>query len=310
MFERFTDRARRSVVLAQEEARLLNHDYIGTEHILLGVLHEGEGVAGQAMESLGITLEAVRTQVGTFVGPGDTPPSGHIPFTPRAKKVLELSLREALQLGDNFIGTEHILLGLIREGEGLATQALVALGFDLGEVRRRVVDLAQSEGGQGLEQAPARRPEATATPRLPAGVLAAPGALPLGSVERAKLNRVVPLGQEVALPGGERLVLVSLELWSGWTILRSALFAGPGSTLALAPELVLSFLLSDAAGTHYEFSGGAASGIAALRFQQAVFQPSPPAGTEALTLTVFGVRDKELASVRIELGGAAAAEAG
>jgi len=310
MFERFTDRARRSVVLAQEEARLLNHNYIGTEHILLGVIHEGEGVAGQAMESLGVSLEAVRTQIGTYVGPGETAPSGHIPFTPRAKKVLELSLREALQLGDSFIGTEHILLGLIREGEGLATQALVALGFDLAEVRRRVLELAQSEGAQGLEKAPAHRPTATASSRLPAGILAAPGALPFGGVERAKLDRVVPLGQEIALPGGERLVLVSLELWSAWATLRSALLAGPGSTLALAPELVLSFLLSDAAGTHYEFSGGASSGVAALRFQQAVFQPCPPAGTEALTLTVFGVRDKELATVKIELGGAAAAEAG
>src|SRR6266511_2428979 len=165
MFERFTDRARRSVVLAQEEARLLNHNYIGTEHILLGVIHEGEGVAGQAMESLGVSLEAVRTQIGTYVGPGETAPSGHIPFTPRAKKVLELSLREALQLGDSFIGTEHILLGLIREGEGLATKALVALGFDLAEVRRRVLELAQSEGAQGLEKAPAHRPTATASSR-------------------------------------------------------------------------------------------------------------------------------------------------
>src|SRR5215210_7659636 len=109
MFERFTDRARRVVVLAQEEARMLNHNYIGTEHILLGLIHEGEGVAAKALESLGISLEGVRQQA----------PSGHIPFTPRAKKVLELSLREALQLGHNYIGTEHILLGLIREGEGV-----------------------------------------------------------------------------------------------------------------------------------------------------------------------------------------------
>src|SRR5690606_23086445 len=119
LFERFTDRARRVVVLAQEEARLLNHSYIGTEHILLGLIHEGEGVAAKALESLGISLEAVRSQVEEIIGQGGTAPSGHIPFTPRAKKVLELSLREALQLGHNYIGTEHILLGLIREGEGV-----------------------------------------------------------------------------------------------------------------------------------------------------------------------------------------------
>ena len=114
MFERFTDRARRVVVLAQEEARMLNHNYIGTEHILLGLIHEGEGVAAKALESLGISLEGVRSQVEEIIGQGQQAPSGHIPFTPRAKKVLELSLREALQLGHNYIGTEHILLGLIR----------------------------------------------------------------------------------------------------------------------------------------------------------------------------------------------------
>ena len=109
MFERFTDRARRVVVLAQEEARMLNHNYIGTEHILLGLIHEGEGVAAKGLESLGISLEAVRSQVEEIIGQGQQAPSGHIPFTPRAKKVLELSLREALQLGHNYIGTEHIL---------------------------------------------------------------------------------------------------------------------------------------------------------------------------------------------------------
>ena len=118
MFERFTDRARRVVVLAQEEARMLNHNYIGTEHILLGLIHEGEGVAAKALESMNISLDAVREQVQEIIGQGQAAPTGHIPFTPRAKKVLELSLREALQLGHNYIGTEHILLGLIREGEG------------------------------------------------------------------------------------------------------------------------------------------------------------------------------------------------
>jgi ATP-dependent Clp protease ATP-binding subunit ClpC len=151
MFERFTDRARRVVVLAQEEARMLNHNYIGTEHILLGLIHEGEGVAAKALESLGISLEAVRQQVEEIIGQGQQAPSGHIPFTPRAKKVLELSLREALQLGHNYIGTEHILLGLIREGEGVAAQVLVKLGADLNRVRQQVIQLLS--GYQGKEPA-------------------------------------------------------------------------------------------------------------------------------------------------------------
>src|SRR5690606_38779243 len=150
MFERFTDRARRVVVLAQEEARMLNHNYIGTEHILLGLIHEGEGVAAKALESLGISLEAVRQQVEEIIGQGQQAPSGHIPFTPRAKKVLELSLREALQLSHNYIGTEHILLGLIREGEGVAAQVLVKLGADLNKVRQQVIQLLS--GYQGKEQ--------------------------------------------------------------------------------------------------------------------------------------------------------------
>jgi hypothetical protein len=153
MFERFTDRARRVVVLAQEEARMLSHNYIGTEHILLGLIHEGEGVAARALESLGISLEAVRLQVEEIIGPGQEAPSGHIPFTPRAKKVLELSLREALQLGHDYIGTEHILLGLIREGEGVAAQALIRLGADLNRVRQQVIQLLH--GYQGQEPATA-----------------------------------------------------------------------------------------------------------------------------------------------------------
>ncbi|MFZ9750980.1 MAG: ATP-dependent Clp protease ATP-binding subunit, partial [Candidatus Nanopelagicales bacterium] len=156
MFERFTDRARRVVVLAQEEARMLNHNYIGTEHILLGLIHEGEGVAAKSLEALEIRLEQVRAQVEEIIGPGQQAPSGHIPFTPRAKKVLELSLREALQLGHNYIGTEHILLGLIREGEGVAAQVLVKLGADLHRVRQQVIQLLS--GYQGKEPATAGGP--------------------------------------------------------------------------------------------------------------------------------------------------------
>lgn len=151
MFERFTDRARRVIVLAQDEARSLNHNYIGTEHILLGLIHEGEGVAAKALESMGISLDAVRSEVEELIGKGAQPPSGHIPFTPRAKKVLEYSLREALQLGHKYIGTEHILLGLIREGEGVAAQVLVKLGADLPRVRQQVIQLLSGYEGQEAE---------------------------------------------------------------------------------------------------------------------------------------------------------------
>ena len=141
MFQRFTDRARRVVVLAQEEARMLNHSYIGTEHILLALIDEGDGTGIKALESLGISLDAVRQQVEEIIGQGQQAPSGHIPFTPRAKKVLELSLREAVQLEHDYIGTEHILLGLIREGDGVAAQVLVKLGADLNRVRQQVIQL-------------------------------------------------------------------------------------------------------------------------------------------------------------------------
>jgi hypothetical protein len=145
MFQRFTDRARRVVVLAQEEARLLRHSYVGTEHILLGLLHEGEGVAARALESLGINREAARQQVEQIIGRGQQAPGGHIPFTPRAKKVLELSLREALALGHNYVGTEHILLGMLREGHGVAAQVLTGLGMGHAQVRERVLGLLAGE---------------------------------------------------------------------------------------------------------------------------------------------------------------------
>jgi ATP-dependent Clp protease ATP-binding subunit ClpC len=141
MFERFTARARRAVVNAQQEARELNHNYIGTEHLLLGLMREPESVAARALQELKISQDTVREQVIQIVGRGQQPPSGHVPFTPRAKKVLELSLREALQLSHNYIGTEHILLGLIREGEGVAAQVLVKLGGNLAVVREKVIEI-------------------------------------------------------------------------------------------------------------------------------------------------------------------------
>ncbi len=159
MFERFTDRARRVIELAEEEARVLNHNYVGTEHLLLGLIHEGEGVAAKALESLGISLEAVRQQVEEIIGEGRQAPSKRIPYTPGAKKALELSLREALQLGHHYIGTEHILLGLIREGEGPAAQVLVNLGGDLNRVRQQVIRLLhgyQDENDPGRVRAALR----------------------------------------------------------------------------------------------------------------------------------------------------------
>ncbi|MGH3486887.1 MAG: Clp protease N-terminal domain-containing protein, partial [Actinopolymorphaceae bacterium] len=196
MFERFTDRARRATVLAQEEARLLNHNYIGTEHILLGLLHEGEGVAAKALESLGITAEAVRARVEETVGLGEHPPGGHIPFTPRAKKVLELALRESIMLGNNYIGTEHVLLGLIREGAGLAAQVLVKLGVSLDTARAKVHELLGAHGDSGV-------PGASGV----SGVTCVSGGTGTGwEDDVAAMVRDSLLGEE--LPGGRRSLIL------------------------------------------------------------------------------------------------------
>ncbi len=145
LFQRLTDRARRSMALAQDEARLLRHNYIGTEHLLLGLLHEGDGVAARALESMGISLDGARGQVKEIIGRGNDSPAGHIPYTPRAKKVLELSLREALQLGHHYVGTEHVLLGLLREGQGVAAQVLTRLGAEHAQVREHILGLLAGE---------------------------------------------------------------------------------------------------------------------------------------------------------------------
>ena len=174
MFERFSDRARRVVVLAHEEARLLDHNYIGTEHILLGLIHEGGGVAARALQELGISLEAMREEVERAAGRGSTRPSGHIPFTPRVKKVLELSLREALHLGQNYIGTGHLLLGVVREEEnpaegGVAAKVLVGLGTDLKQVRRQVIVQLREPSDEGplLGEASPDSPLGEPTPQGP-----------------------------------------------------------------------------------------------------------------------------------------------
>ena len=206
MFERFTNRARRVVVLAQEEARMLNHNYVGTEHILLGLIHEGQGTAAKALESLGIGLDMVRREVEEVIGEGQEAPSGHIPFTPRAKKVLELSLREALELNHNYIGTEHILLGLIREGEGVAAQVLVRLGADLDRVRQQVIDLLAAYKARA-EEAEQAVPSEPAEPSAPSAS-AAPA-----EGRRRERQAVALAGRIEAIEA--RLSAIELRLGSG-----------------------------------------------------------------------------------------------
>jgi ATP-dependent Clp protease ATP-binding subunit ClpA len=206
MFERFTDRARRVVVLAQEESRLLNHDFIGTEHLLLGLIDEGEGVAALALAALGIRLDAVRAKVEEIVGQGESTPSGHIPFTPRAKKVLELSLREALDMGHNYIGTEHLLLGLLREGEGVGATVLVGLGADLDSVRQKVIQILTGRPGvpQGVLVDPLVRPAR----RRPSGGLSTTAGLDDLVVRRFTVSsrRVLLLAESEALRLGHATV--------------------------------------------------------------------------------------------------------
>jgi hypothetical protein len=303
MFERFTDRARRVVVLAQEEARLLNHNYIGTEHILLGLIHEGEGVAYLALTELGISLDAVRAQVEAEIGQGSEAPGGHIPFTPRAKKVLELSLREALALGHNYIGTEHILLGLIREGEGVAAQVLVGLGAGLDRVRQQVVQLLANAGASQAEQV-AAGPSRIRQQAVTAMVASGPGSY---RDEPAELVRVVPLAREVFHGLGFRVVLISLEVWSGWLDLRYALLPdGPPATPPMQ-EVALDWQLTDSTTRTYELAGAASGGGRLLRVHHLTFMPGLPEEAATLTLTARADPDapEPLVVVEIELGGAA-----
>ena len=296
MFERFTDRGRRVVVLAQEEARLLNHNYIGTEHILLGLIHEREGVAARALVGLGISLEAVRQQVEEVVGQGQSAPTGHIPFTPRAKKVLELSLREALNLGHNYIGTEHILLGLIREGEGVAAQVLVKLGADLSRVRQEVVKLleGQAEGATDPVAFEVLRERGGA----PASMLVG-GPPSAAERQRAEPVRVVPLMLEAASGDGWRLVLLSLEVWSGWADLRCAVLPTGDDPL---PQLGFRYRLADDHRTDYQPGEVAASGDPSLQLYQVRFRPPPPERTDStLRVTVEVAGTDEPATVEFTL---------
>jgi Clp amino terminal domain, pathogenicity island component len=295
MFERFTDRARRVIVLAQEEARLLDHDYIGTEHILLGLLREREGVAAKALQSLDISLEAVRAEVEQVIGRGQTTPGPQIPFTPRSKKVLELSLREARSLGHDYIGTEHILLGLIREGEGVAAQVLVELGADLPSVRQQVIQLLS---GEPVEQAAVGR-RVVREPRPT--VVGGPGVF--REREPPELVRVVPLAREAVSRRGYRLVLISLEIWSGWLDLRYAL-------LALVPLRSYPlegaghhWQLTDDVGTEYELFGSTSGAGRVVHLHQLSFQPAPPPEATTLTLTLKDEEDAEIATAEIPLAG-------
>jgi hypothetical protein len=295
MFERFTDRARRVIVLAQEEARLLDHDYIGTEHILLGLLREREGVAAKALQSLDISLEAVRAEVEQVIGRGQTTPGPQIPFTPRSKKVLELSLREARSLGHDYIGTEHILLGLIREGEGVAAQVLVELGADLPSVRQQVIQLLS---GEPVEQAAVGR-RVVREPRPT--VVGGPGVF--REREPPELVRVVPLAREAVSRRGYRLVLISLEIWSGWLDLRYAL-------LALVPLRSYPlegaghrWQLTDDVGTEYELFGSTSGAGRVVHLHQLSFQPAPPPEATTLTLTLKDEEDADIATAEIPLTG-------
>ena len=297
MFERFTDRARRVVVLAQEEARLLNHNYIGTEHILLGLIHESEGIAARALTALDISLEAVRGEVTEIVGRGAEQPSGHIPFTPRAKKVLELSLREALGLGHNYIGTEHILLGLIREGQGVAAQVLVKLGASHDRVRQAVIQLLAGFAGGQAEQVAGMSSQISQQQAM-AMVAGGPGVY---QDEPAELVRVVPVAREVHREAGMRVVLISLEIWSGWIDLRFAML--PGSSSGGRLQWLLDWQVGDDAGTTYEKAGMATGGGQQLHVTQLGFRPAPPEGARTLTLTLVDGDEPTapMAVVEIEL---------
>jgi hypothetical protein len=303
MFERFTDGARRVVVRAQHEARRLNHNYIGTEHLLLGLLADGasgdEGVAAAALDSFGISLEMVRHDVEEIIGKGvATPGAAHIPFTPRAKKVLELSLREALQLGHNYIGTEHVLLGLLREGEGVAAQVLVKRGAGLSSVRERVIELlVQRPGG---DQPPGEPVPGAVTMQVHRAVVA-PAWLGRIVSQPPELVRVVPIGRQVEIGEGLRLVLLSLEIWSGWLDLRlAAVCSAPGRSASQLLASYTDWQLSDDLDTDYRQIGASSSGDDQMQVGQVSFQPSPPQEAKRLTLTVAGEAEEQL-RVEVEL---------
>jgi hypothetical protein len=298
MFERFTERARRVVVLAQEEARLLNHNYIGTEHILLGLLRGGEGMAAETLDRVGVSLERVRSEVEQIIGQGQSVPTGHIPFTPRAKKVLELSLREALGLGHNYIGTEHVLLGLLREGQGVAAQVLVKLGADLPAVRQRVIEVLNEHGGT-------REQGGGATVRLGAAAVSPPIGARRARAEGARqprLRRVLPIAREVEISKGRRLALLSLDIWSEWVDLRVALSSIEEERTPLHPTSGYdAWTLADDLGTEYRCLGSQVGGDDLFQLRDVTFAPPPPPEATALTLRLPAAEGRDEIQVIVEL---------
>jgi hypothetical protein len=248
VFERFTERARQVVVLAQDEARALRHNYIGTEHILLGLLREEEGVAARVLESLDIRLQELRAQVALIVDPGNEMPTGQIPFTPHAKTVLDLALREAVSLGHSYIGTEHILLGLVREDEGVAARLLLDFDADAEKIRNAVIRMLDLQ---------------TADEGLP------PGAEP--SVD-LRLRRVVPVARRLT----DGVWLVGVEIWDHGLVIRWRTPQRPPRPPLAHPEN-LTWLVSDDVGTSYTHWGGGGGGNPQRGFDyDAEFDPAPP----------------------------------
>jgi hypothetical protein len=293
MFERFTDQARRVIVVAQEAARDLGHDYIGTEHILIGLARSGDSVAGEVLASFGITADSVAEEVEREVGRGKHEESGHIPFTPEAKKTLELSLREALQLGHSYIGTEHVLLGLVREGGSAGARVLRQRGADVETVRGRVMARLTARTGGGGER--------LATPRItPRAAARWPGGTP-------ELQRVVPIARELDVEDGWRLALLSLEVWSALLDLRLAVFALSEDPPALRGDYT-DWTLSDDLGTEYARLAEATGGPSWFRVGQVAFTPAPPpeAGTLTLVLAAVPGRDRIELVVELRQGPAAA----
>jgi hypothetical protein len=259
VFERFTERARQVVVLAQDEARALRHNYIGTEHILLGLLREEEGFATRVLGSLGIDLEGVRAEVVRIVGQGDEAVTGQIPFTARAKKTLELSMREALSLHNNYIGTEHILLALLRETESRAVEVLTHFGADAEKVRDRVIRMI---GGNGAGQTSESFPPGEESP-----------------IEQA-LRRVVPVAQQIA----DGTWVVSVEIWDQGLTLRWATSKRPPVNVGTGGRY-LSWLIFDDVGTSYTMRGEGGSGGWQHVFRyEGYFAPAPPPEAKSLLI--------------------------
>src|SRR5262245_11029003 len=279
MFERFTDQARRAVVYAREEARRLEYNYIGTEHLLLGLCREGDGLAALALRSLGVSVEDTRAQVEELIGPGRSVPTGHFPFNPRAKTVLELSLREALQLGHNYIGTEHLLLGLVREGDGFAWQLLVGMGVDLASAR-----------GAGMTQLIARGDvdrSQLSPDRVPP------------SDEPAGLVRVIPLVRVEVVPP-QTFTLIALDLWTSFIEFRYVLQLGPRQT---GDSFTMNeWILEDDAQTTYRSRHMRQAGrMLPVVFTQR-FMPSPPRAASQVALLLHGDADgRPLARVEVPL---------